>query len=75
MSTKLFKRHLSRQKGGDNMKLTFHLIKTASKSGGDRYEAGIEGEDRPFVVYFPQSISRFLDAVPRKTIEIEIKED
>ena len=56
------------------MKITFHLIKAARKSGGDRYEADVEGEERPVVFYFPQSISRAGGTI-RRTIELEIKED
>ena len=38
--------------------MTMHLTKAARSKGGDRYEAHIEGEDRPIVIYWPQSISR-----------------
>ena len=74
MTTELFRRHLSRLKGGDNMKLTFHLIKAARKSGGDRYEADVEGEPKPVVFYFPQTISRPGGSI-KPVIELEIKED
>lgn len=40
------------------MKLTFQLTSVARKAGGDRYEADVEGEDRPMVIYVPQVISR-----------------
>jgi len=40
------------------MELTLKLVRRAKKSGGDRYEVELEGEDKPWVVYFPQSISR-----------------
>jgi hypothetical protein len=56
------------------MKLTFHLIKAAKKSGGDRYEAAVEGEERPVVFYFPQSISRRGGSI-KPVIELDIKED
>ncbi len=55
------------------MKLTLHLIRPARKAGGDRYEADVEGEDKPWVVYFPQSISRLLGGQPTESIDVTIE--
>ncbi len=39
--------------------LNFSLVKRAKASGGDRYEAKVNSEDdKPMVIYIPQSISR-----------------
>ena len=38
--------------------IEFTLKRVARSRGGDRYEAFIEGEDRPMVIYVPQYISR-----------------
>jgi len=38
--------------------LTFKLTRPAKKAGGDRYEAAVEGEVNPMVIYIPQTISR-----------------
>ena len=44
--------------------LIFKLVKPARSRGGDKYEADLRGtefsplKDRPFVIYFPQEISR-----------------
>jgi len=54
------------------MKLIFKLTNPANRSGGDRYEAEMKGEERPFAIYFPQSISRKKDK-PRETITVEVK--
>lgn len=40
------------------MKIKFHLTRPARKAGGDRYEAELEGEQKPMVIYLPQKISR-----------------
>lgn len=40
------------------MELTFNLTRPAKSRGGDRYEATVEGEFKPLVVYFPQSMTR-----------------
>ncbi|KKK57524.1 hypothetical protein LCGC14_3053620 [marine sediment metagenome] len=50
-------------------KLTFKLTRPAKKSGGDRYEAKVEGEDNLMVVYVPQSISR---AIGQSVLAMEI---
>ncbi len=56
------------------MKITLKLVRPAKSKGGDRYEAEVEGEDKPFVVYFPQSISRFTSTGnPLEEIIMEIK--
>ena len=40
------------------MTLDLVLTREAKASGGDRYEVDLEGEEKPWVVYVPQSISR-----------------
>jgi hypothetical protein len=40
------------------MTLNLVLTREARKEGGDRYEAELEGEVKPWVLYVPQSISR-----------------
>ena len=52
-------------KGGKRMKtshrefnLLFNLVNPARKNGGDKYEAVIEGEEKPFSIYIPQKFSR-----------------
>ena len=39
-------------------KLMFELTRQARKTGGDRYEAKLEGEYKPWVLYIPQAVSR-----------------
>jgi hypothetical protein len=42
-------------KGGENMPtIEMQLTRPAAKQGGDRYEAEIQGEAKPWVVYVPQ---------------------
>ena len=41
--------------------ITFTLTRPAKKSGGDRYESDVPDQDKPFVVYVPQTISRSED--------------
>lgn len=55
------------------MELTFQLKKVARKLGGDRYEAEVEGDNRAFVVYFPQSITR-KNGNPPSVINVTVKE-
>ncbi len=43
------------------IELLFKLVRPARKKGGDRYEADLKGESKPFVVYFPQTICRVND--------------
>ena len=43
------------------MKLTLNLTRPAKSRGGDRYESKLPGEDKPLVIYLPQSISRSWD--------------
>lgn len=52
--------------------IKFTLVKSARGSGGDRYEGILESEDRPMVIYIPQSISR-KGGTPVKILEIEIR--
>ena len=40
------------------MELIFKLTRPAKKSGGDRYEHGVEGDKDYMVIYIPQFISR-----------------
>lgn len=51
--------------------LVFKLTKPARKKGGDRYEAEIEVEDRPMVIYVPQSISR--EVTLARTLKVTIE--
>ena len=45
--------------GGDKMKYRMLLARSASGKGGDRYESSNHPkEEKPWVVYVPQSISR-----------------
>lgn len=53
--------------------LTVKLTRPAQKGGGDRYEATIEGEQKPWVVYFPQSISRAENGSPADSLTITIE--
>ena len=55
-------------------KLNFVLVQPARKSGGDKYEGNVEGEDRPFAIYVPQSISREAGAGPRQRLTITIED-
>lgn len=53
------------------MKLTLKLVKSARKSGGDRYEGTVPTIGEVIVIYFPQSISRKAGApAPQLTIEV-----
>jgi hypothetical protein len=54
------------------MTLVFKLVKSAKKLGGDRYEAEVPGDDRAFVVYFPQSITR-TTGMPKQTITMTLE--
>jgi len=38
--------------------LVFKLVRQARRFGGDRYEAELEGEYKPWVLYVPQVVSR-----------------
>ena len=38
--------------------LNFKLARPARKNGGDRYEAELERNEKPFIIYIPQSLSR-----------------
>lgn len=53
------------------MEIQFILTREARKGGGDRFEADLKGEDKPFVVYFPQTISRPNGQV-KETITIKL---
>jgi len=39
--------------------MIFKLTRPAKKQGGDRYETDVKGESKPWVVYIPQTISRY----------------
>lgn len=54
------------------MNIKFTLINPARSTGGDRYEAKVEGMEKPLVVYVPQFISR-LGGVPAKTCDIDFE--
>ena len=49
--------------------INFKLEREAKKQGGDRYTGNVDGEERPMVVYIPQTISR-PDGDPIKTLAI-----
>ena len=51
------------------MQLTFALIRTARRSGGDCYEAELDG--KPWRVYIPQSLSR-PKGTPREHITLSV---
>ena len=51
------------------MQVVFKLEKAAKSTGGDKYSAG--GFNKPFVVYFPQEVSR-VQGVVRSEITITI---
>jgi len=53
-------------------KFVMELKKTAASSGGDRYEAQVEGIERTVVIYWPQEISR-PDGLPCPRIEVQAK--
>lgn len=53
-------------------KLTLKLTRPAKSRGGDRYEVTMEGEDKPLVIYLPQSITRTSLAVA-KEIEMTLE--
>jgi len=40
------------------MDIVLKLTRPARSKGGDRYEAIIENEENPLVIYLPQSITR-----------------
>jgi len=48
------------------------LTQPAKSTGGDRYEAKIEGQDKPFVQYVPQYYSR-QNGAPAKFAKISIE--
>lgn len=56
------------------MQLVMKLVRPASKSGGDRYECDLPGEDRPLVIYWPQSVSR-TGGIPYPYISVNISVD
>ncbi len=54
------------------MEVTFKLVKVASTTGGDRYEAeDFKQMGKPWTVWFPQEISR-KTGTPAKEIKITI---
>lgn len=54
------------------IKLSFKMTRKAKGRGGDRYEAPIEGEDRPVVVYLPQAITRPKGGEPTSKLVVSI---
>jgi hypothetical protein len=52
------------------MKIVFKLTRAAKSQGGDRYEAVIQGLDKPMVIYIPQFMSR-KDTKPRAEITVD----
>ena len=59
--------------GIEAVKLTFHLTRPARKRGGDRYECTLVGEEKPFVLYVPQCISRITMTTSSKLVAKEIE--
>lgn len=58
------------------MKMTFALLQKAKSSGGDKYAANLETEDKPVVFYFPQSVSRnFVTKEPHKLLYVRVEEE
>lgn len=53
----------------------FNLKRAAKKSGGDRYESQLAVEHEPFVIYFPQFISRTVAGKVRESLTITIEGD
>lgn len=53
--------------------VVFTLARAARKLGGDRYEAPLAGQDKPFVIYIPQCFSRTLNG-PIETLIVTIEE-
>ena len=66
-------RHGWIKEGGEKtvIELIFKLVRPAKSKGGDRYEAALEAEDKPFVIYLPQSISRVND-VPFDIVNVAV---
>ena len=58
------------------MELILQLTRPAKSKGGDRYESEMEGQDKPFVIYLPQSFTR-KNGTPVPVIEMKlvVKED
>ncbi len=54
------------------MIIEFKLERMAKKNGGDRYTANVPGADQPWVVYFPQEISR-VDGKIQETIKVSME--
>ena len=58
-------------------KLMFRLMRQARRFGGDRYEAELKGEYKPWVLYIPQAVSRVageaLDAFEITFVGLEAK--
>ena len=52
-------------------KIEFKLERPARKSGGDRYEANVPGEEKPMVLYIPQVISR-PEGTPVLKLDVQI---
>ncbi len=55
------------------IKLTLKLTRPAKSRGGDRYEAMLEEEDKPLVIYLPQSITRKFSGQPMEEFEMALE--
>ena len=53
------------------IELIFKLVRRAKSKGGDRYEAALKDESKPFVIYLPQSISR-VNGMPFDVVNVTI---
>jgi len=64
-----------RRGGEEEMKTTlvFKLVRQARRFGGDRYEAELEGEYKPWVLYIPQAVSR-VDEKVADAFEVTFKD-
>ncbi len=51
-----------------SIEFTFYLVKTARKTGGDRYEC--DGSD--WVIYVPQKVSRPTNGAPVEKLKLTI---
>lgn len=54
------------------MAIQMTLTRPAAKQGGDRYEADLNGEAKPWVVYVPQSLSR-VNGTPKDSITVTLE--
>lgn len=53
------------------MEIVLKLTRPAKSKGGDRYEATLEGEPNPLVIYLPQSITR-KNNIPHAELDLTV---